>query len=126
MANVTAVRKRITDIHGALADTTRVHKKISIMLDSWVQRNFKSEGGSVGGWAPITRQGRILQDTGRLRLSFLPFADKDNAGIGSDLDYSEKHEKGIGVSRRRMLPKINEVNDQIVKRYNIHVEGSIK
>jgi len=29
------------------------HKKISIMLDRWVQRNFKTQGGNVGGWKPF-------------------------------------------------------------------------
>lgn len=102
------------------------HKKISIMLDRWVQTNFKTEGGNVGGWAPIQRQGRILQDTGRLRASFLPFANKKNAGIGSDLPYAETHEEGIGVKVRRMLPELPEVRRDILSVYNKHIKDSAK
>ena len=62
---------------------------------SWVQKNFKGEGKAVGGWAPFKAGGRwrkgfgldtsakLLQDTGALRASFLPFASKTDAGIGS-------------------------------------------
>ena len=102
------------------------HKKISIMLDSWVQRNFKTEGGNVGGWASIKRDGRILQDTGRLRASFLPFFNKKDAGIGSDLPYSKAHEEGIGVEQRRILPETPEVKRDITKVYDEHIRKSAK
>lgn len=105
-----------------LSDFSRPHKEISIMLDGWVQRNFKTEGGNVGGWEAIRRQGRILQDSGRLRLSFLPFSSRKNAGIGSDLSYSEVHEKGLGpVAKRRMLPRSDDVRQDILRRYNKHI-----
>jgi phage gpG-like protein len=84
-------------------------KKVSIMLDQWVQKNFATQGGLVGGWKKITRDGMILQDTGVLKHSFLPFYSKKDAGIGSDLEYAEKHEKGIGVKKRRILPKRKDV-----------------
>lgn len=100
-------------------------KKASIYLDRWVQSNFKSEGGKVGGWQPFARGGRVtsdgidtsarlLQDTGRLRASFLPFATKKTAGISSDLDYAKTHEYGTGdVPMRRMLPEKADVIDDI-------------
>ena len=84
-------------------------KKVSIMLDQWVQKNFQTEGLPVGGWEEIARNGMILQDTGTLRHSFIPFSTKNNAGIGSDLPYSVIHEKGIGVAKRRMLPHKKDV-----------------
>lgn len=84
-------------------------KKISIMLDQWVQKNFQTEGVPVGGWADIERNGMILQDTGTLRLSFIPFSSKNDAGIGSDLPYAIVHEKGIGVTKRRILPMRKDV-----------------
>ncbi len=94
-----------------------VMKKISIFLDGWVQRNFKTQGSNVGGWDKLKLGGRrrkgggfdnnakILQDTGRLKASFKPFSTKANAGIGSNLPYSKIHEKGLnGMKKRRMLP----------------------
>jgi len=37
-------------ISNKLSDFTISNKAASITLDRWVQRNFKSEGGKVGGW----------------------------------------------------------------------------
>lgn len=112
----------------------RLHKRAAILLDRWVQKNFQTEGG---GWEPfavykpqgrrgrwISRSGgrpgyldtsaKLLRDTGALRLSFRPFATRKDAGIGSELDYAEFHEKGIGVPMRRMLP------------VNADVQGALK
>lgn len=113
--------------------------KVSVFLDRWVQQNFKTEGGNVGGWAPLAAGGRwvkgqgldptakILQDTGRLRTSFKPFTSMFNAGIGSDLPYSIKHNKGEdGLPVRRMLPKRKEVIGDARKILDSHVERSIK
>ena len=116
-----------------------VHKKIAVFLDIWVLRNFKSEGGKVGGWTPFKIGGRrkpggkidtsakLLQDTGRLRASFNSVFDKDNVTIGSDLDYSEFHEKGMGhLPVRRMLPEIGEVGGDIFKIFDKHVRDGLK
>lgn len=126
LSNGAQVLSRIKKIAGNITKMEIPHKKISIMLDRWVQVNFKTEGGKIGGWAPIKRDGRILQLTGRLRLSMLPFFNRKDAGIGSDLPYSEKHEKGQGVKKRRMLPLIGEVKRDIVNVYNQHVKDSAK
>jgi phage gpG-like protein len=122
-----------------MKDMITPHKRIAVFLDQWVQRNFKTEGGKVGGWKPLSdstvasrRQGagaggaKILQDTGRLRLSFLPFASKSRAGIGSDLPYSKIHEKGINVQMRRMLTRDIEVSKDIERIFNGHVSKNLK
>lgn len=107
-----------------VADLDNPHARISAFLDQWVQDNFKTEGGSVpGGWEPFAFGGRInmetgevdasaklLQDTGRLRSSFVPFATNDNAGIGSRIPYSEKHQEGDlfnNLPAREMLPQMD-------------------
>ena len=112
-----AKRKHLLKIDPAM-------RKVAIYLDQWVQRNFKTEGGNVGGWKPLTqREGRILQDTGRLRASFVPFTAKNNAGIGSDLDYSKTHDKGIGhVPKRRILPQKKDVMKQVRRILKRHIE----
>jgi len=113
-------------------------KKVAIFLDRWVQVNFKTEGGKVGKWKPLALGGRfygggfdsnakLLQDTGRLRASFLPFASKNNAGIGSKLPYSKKHEEGLdGLPQRRILPVKNEVIKDVTKIMEKHVKDSLK
>ena len=114
------------------------NKRIAIFLDRWVQLNFRTEGGNVGGWKPLALGGRfvdgildtsakILQDTRTLQKSFLPFATNKNAGIGSDLDYAKPHEEGLnGLPRRRILPKNSEVRGDVKKLYTQWVEGIMK
>lgn len=112
---------------------------VSAFLDRWVQKNFRSEGGNVGGWEPFARGGRwvkgrgldtnakLLQDTGRLRSSFLPFATKNNAGIGSELEYSKNHEEGLNhLPVRRMLPNQAEVKDDVKRILERGVKKAIK
>lgn len=109
----------------------------SIFLDRWVQKNFRTEGGNVGGWPRFAAGGRstrkgfdtsakLLQDTGRLRASFSPFATRDNAGVYSDLDYSKPHQEGIGVPQRRMLPKIVEVRADVAKIMKSYVDNVVE
>lgn len=114
-------------------------RQVAVFLDSWVQRNFKGKGGNVGGWAGYTYGGRLvrkskatayskearrwintnavlLQDSGALRHSFLPFVRKGVAGIGSDLPYSKTHEEGDderNLPQRRILPEDSEVRAQV-------------
>lgn len=100
------------------------YKRSAAWLHKWVMENFEGEGDKVGKWAPFspvtlrsierTDPGRmpakLLQKTGALRQSFLPFATSTNAGVGSKLDYSKKHEEGEGrLPARRMLPRRGEV-----------------
>ena len=143
----------------SIDDMRPVNKKASIVLDRWVLRNFQTEGGSVGGWKDLKAGGRykksvtgrktfagvtinkgitkttfstnykILQDTGALRRSFSPFYSRFNAGIGSNLPYSKKHEfgdKAKKLPRRRMLPTHKDVDDDMILLYSNHVFQSIK
>lgn len=136
---LTKLSERFRKVTKKMGEMSAPHKKIAVILDAWVLRNFKSEGKSVGGWEPFAAGGRqlpgggfdtsakLLQDTGRLRASFIPFSSKGNAGIGSRLDYSETHEEGFGnIPQRRMLPKLAEVRVDIRKIFDGHVEESLK
>lgn len=120
------VKRLLSRRGGEIGEMEKPNRRAAVFLDRWVQRNFRAEGGLIGGWAPIRRDGRILQLTGRLRISFLPFADKKTAGIGSKLPYSKAHEEGIGVTRRRMLPKQSDVFDDLRKIYGSHVKLKTK
>ena len=71
-------------------------------------------GAPFDGQYWIDKSAKLLQDTGRLKFSFLPFANKDNAGIGSNLLYSKAHNDGFKkIPQRRMLPNENEVHGRI-------------
>lgn len=140
-ASVAELKARLTAAREGLQNDSVVMKQVAVYLDSWVQRNFKSKGGSVGGWEAYTYGGRLttkakanaksiagrryintaaamLQDTGALRISFLPFIRKGVAGIGSDLPYSKPHEEGDptrSLPQRRMLPVNSEVEDPVLQ-----------
>lgn len=133
------VSQRLRNVTKAMKDMLGPHKRIATVLDAWVLRNFKGEGRLVGGWEAFAAGGRwvkgrgidssakLLQDTGRLRASFIPFATRRDAGIGSRLDYSKPHEKGLGhLPQRRMLPKMAEVRKDIRKVFDGHVKESLK
>lgn len=137
--SLTAFKGVMRAKHGKLKGMTLAHKKISIYLDQWTKRNMKSEGGllSDGAWKPFKAGGRrkggsidtsakLLQDTGTLRLSLLPFHNRKTAGIGSSLKYAKTHELGLGnVPQRRLLPRDSEVRVGVRDIFKAHVKDSI-
>lgn len=133
------------------------HRKVSAFLDRWVQTNFRTQGGKVGSWEPFIHGGRIrtkkgetsglavslllnrrrvyvdgsavlLQDTGRLRSSFLPFHDDNKAGIGSDLPYAKPHDKGGNPwpIKRRILPEERDATKDVLKIADRHIKSELK
>ena len=141
ITNMPQVIARLEDIASKLSNVEVAHKKISVLLDKWVQDNFKTEGGKVGGWAPLKAGGRwvgkknkrrldtsakILRKTTELQKSFIPFSNKKNAGIGSELPYSKPHDEGIGIVQRRILPLASEVKADIVNEFEKHIKESAK
>lgn len=85
--------------------TTRrdLHAQWAVLALNWINRNFQSEGGMVGGWKPLSPNtlaarrggsGRILQDTGQLRASFIPRWTSEDASVGSAMKTALWHEKG--------------------------------
>lgn len=133
--SVEEIQRRLRRRVESIVDLRKPNQQVAIVLDRWVQRNFKTEGGNVGGWTPFKRGGRrlpgggidtsakLLQDTGALRLSYRLFWNSEIVGIGSDLDYSKPHEEGDGrLPQRRMLPQERDVIRPILKVYTNHVE----
>lgn len=107
--------KRLSNI---ISDFSIPNKAAAIKLYGWVQRNFRSEGGKVGGWprskAAERRHGQTLQDSGNLRDSFNPIHTKKLAGVFSPTDYSIDHELGLkGLPVRRMLPTEREAWEEV-------------
>lgn len=139
--SIDVLKKRAKLAQTKLKNMSGAHKKISVFLDQWTKENFKTEGGKLrdGKWKPFAAGGRkkkgkpidttarLLQDTGRLRVSVLPFANKRTAGIGSKLSYSKVHDKGTNrIPKRRILPKINEVRKDVREIFNEHTKNSLK
>ncbi len=132
------IERKFRNRIASMKDLSKPMKKISIMIDRWTQDNFRTEGGNVGGWAPLAHGGRfvkkngvwtldenakILHDTGALRISTLPFHTKRNAGIGSELPYAKKHNEGEdGLHVRRIIPDKSEDKDIMTKSKQILTE----
>lgn len=102
----------------------------------WISDNFKSSGGLVGGWAPLSAltialrgPGQPLMDKGILRASFgEPLVTDTEVKVGGGVPYASFHEQGTGpiypvqaralkigpyffkstkgVPKRRMLPTV--------------------
>lgn len=135
-----SIKKKLQDKGKRIGDLLPVHKKVSVYLDGWVQKNFKTEGGNLkdGKWPRFKAGGRrvagrldssakLLQDTGALRSSHLPFYDKKNAGIGSNMKHAAPHNKGLGhLPMRRTIPKIAEISSSVLTIFDNHVKKQVK
>lgn len=115
-----------------LGDRRAANQALSDKMFQMVADNFDTESHDGEPWvdlAPSTRRwkerrgyDKILQNTGALRQSFLPFSDNDQAGVGAlsaleHAELSEKHERGIGVPARPMLPSRARALEEAVEVY---------
>lgn len=134
---------KLRELRRKVKNPSQANRRVSVWLLRWVHKNFKTEGGEVGGWLPFKLGGRrrkggaidasakLLQDTGRLRASFIPFYSRTNAGIGSSLPYAEAHDQGLpgrGLPARRLLPRQddNEVAKKVVEIYDFYIKEVIE
>jgi phage virion morphogenesis protein len=77
-----------------------------------VLQHFEKEMGDTGPWKPLSAsrakhkkggKGKILQDTGRLRLSIRGRTKTNEAHVYTNVEYAKFHEFGIGVPERRFM-----------------------
>lgn len=119
---VRGMQRRLAVTGARLKNRIVPNKAVSVWLTRWVNQNFKTQGGKVGGWTPFKHGGRwvgkgrtrrfdtsakLLQDTGKLKASYKGFYSNRFAGVGTDVTYAKKHEFGVPSRRlpaRRMLP----------------------
>lgn len=98
-------------------DRRTPNRQLAIQLYGWVLRNFQQGGGlQRPPWRPLSPStlkqkqrkgysGTPLIRTGHLRQSFRQFYDNDQAGVGSEVPYSQYHETGTRhLPQRAMLP----------------------
>ena len=129
--------KKLSKLAHKIKNPLDANKEASVWLHRWVNENFKSAGGKVGGWAPYKYGGRVgpkgkintsaqlLQDTGDLRKSFNHFWTRNSFGIGSWIPYAEFHEFGTPyLPIRRMLPSGDdpEVVTKTIKIYDAYIK----
>lgn len=92
---VTATSRALQALARRLGDRSTPNEAVAVQLYGEVMRYFDSQGHDGAPWAPLAastlrayaRKGesspRILQRTGHLRASWMPFWDADAAGIGA-------------------------------------------
>ncbi len=109
-----------------------VHETMASTVEAWILRNFEQEGGKLKGkpWKKSQRairdRGKTLQDFGTLRRSTNSKVTQRSAKVGLSVDYAPKHNFGIGVIQRRILPKESEVIDDLVRQVNLLIEKKIR
>ena len=82
--------------------------------------------GKKGG-RRIDTSANMLRDSDKLDISFKPFHDEKEAGVGSKIKYSKPHEKGLGhLPKRRLLPNEKDVKKQVKRIYEDHIEDAMK
>ena len=136
-----------------LDDRRTVNLALSVKLQEMVFRNFDTEAHDGTPWATLApstirwkeKRGysKILQNTGALRASFLPFHDNDLAGVGAvsmkggvpgdppgasrPADLAKIHEEGLGhVPARPMLPGRALALEEAVNIYGWFVERAVR
>jgi phage gpG-like protein len=134
-------QRRLNRLAAQLQNRRPVNKILSAKLFAMVMENFDNEAHDGQPWldlAPSTwrwkrKRGyeKILQNTGALRQSFLPFSDNNSAGVGAlsvrkHADISKKHEEGIGVPKRPMLPGRAKALEQAIIIYEAFIERAVR
>lgn len=128
---------RYRTIAGAVKHREPANRRASVSLYGWIIRNVDREGQLAGGWAPLAPstvkrkakagKEKMMVMTGRLRNSFRSFYDNDVAGAGSDVPYSEFHEKGgTHLPRRILLPPREEALDIGIKVYEHYIARAVE
>jgi len=137
------LQKKMVKRRRNLEQRRGLNKRVIVMIDRWIQKNFQSEGQLAHpgkGWKRLSpqtiiqrRQGRnvglgvkILQDTGQLRSRWKHEYNDRRAVVQSGVPYSGKHHYGKGVPERRILPQYGQIRDDILKLYRHHVSVSIR
>lgn len=98
-------------------DRRMPNRQLATQLYGWVLRNFQQSGALQSPvWRPLAAStlkqkqrkgysGTPLIRTGHLRQSFRQFYDNDQAGVGTEVPYSQYHETGTRtIPQRAMLP----------------------
>ena len=119
------------------------------VVDKWIQSNFTTEGGKVGGWKPLKeatiarrrqKSSAVLQDTGWLKRSWVYAVTtfeatltegnkKGKVTFGKTIGeafYGDFHNKGKGVPKRQIIPYPYQVTTDVKAAYSHHMDKETK
>lgn len=95
-------------------------REISERMYKAVMDNFEQEGRPVK-WLPVAREGKILQDSGRLVSSIDSWSDNDHAIVGTNVIYARIQNQG-GKTR----PHIIRPKEKKALHFNGRFAGEVK
>ena len=122
-----------------LRDRTAMNRRMAAALYATTMRNFQRQSADGEPWAPLkpatvkwkANRGyrMILQNTGALRQSFIPFHDRAIAGVGAQSrgkpDIAAIHQYGSrdgNIPARPMLPGEPVARSMAMKLYGTEVQ----
>ncbi len=118
-----------------------VNERAIALVLKWVDDNFKTQGGKVGGWKKLTTATNIaktnkgyspspLLRTGDLRKKWRTQISDKTGRLISAIDnppYGLFHDEGAGhLPQRRIIPKSSEVLPLLSKVYNNFIKAKVK
>lgn len=126
-----------------LQDRRAVNLMAIVVIDRWVQENFRGEGKKAtgSGWKPLsprteyqkrhrksapTANPKILQDRGWLRMKWKHFADRRTATLQSGVPYGRPHDEGVGVPKRPIIPTKEQARPLIREVYQHWLKRTLK
>jgi phage virion morphogenesis protein len=96
--------KQLGDIAERLEQRAPLMSEISHQMLDAIDENFAQEGRPK--WLGIThRDGKVLQDSGRLAASMTPFSDNDTAAAGTNVIYAAIHHFGGQTKPHTIRPR---------------------
>ncbi len=125
---------------GRLRKRSVINKRALVLVDRWIQKNFQSQGGTVGGWQKLEastiahrrkkgRGAKILQDVGWLKNNWKHFANDRMAVIEAGVPYGIFHDSDKPrrkLPQRKILPRDENVQPVLTKLYKHWVRTVIK
>lgn len=131
--NIQRLANRLARFGRRLQDRTAANREISQVAYQFVIRNFDTGGRLVGGWAPLAESTREekrrigkekpLIRSAQLRNSFVPFFDRENAGVRTELFYATFHHEGTSrIPTRRLVQNKEEILKAAIPIYKKFVE----
>jgi phage gpG-like protein len=137
-----AVIRKLDNVKGALQHGKAFNARAIAVVFKFVQDNFKSEGGKVGGWVKLAdrtieqrqrrRSGtvRVLQDVGWLKGKWKhEYTDKFGA-LTSAVDYGIYHDsdepRSGKLPQRRILPREDDMAEPLRKIADTFIRDALK
>lgn len=133
------LRKKMDRAKKKLIHRKKLNARAVVTVDKWIQRNFQQEGKLTGQkWKALSASTllarrnkkagsiKILQDTGEMRKSWKHQWNDKVARIMNMKPYSIKHQKGIDVPIRRIIPSESEIMPDLRKIFQNYVKTSLK